>query len=94
MNTHIVGFKPPDAKWKKMKAVWDACLEADTPTPPEVDDFFEHEYPDALGVSVKEEKLRKNGAVKSFNAEMQDGYEIFIDKLPKDVKVIRVYNSY
>ena len=57
MNTHISGFKPPDEKWKKMKAVMDACLRAGIPCPEEVRDFFGPEEPDKAGVLVPQEQL-------------------------------------
>lgn len=40
MNTRIYGVIPPDAKWKKMKAVWDACDAANMEVPEEVLNFF------------------------------------------------------
>ena len=29
MSTSVVGIKPPDDTWRKMKAAWDACMAAD-----------------------------------------------------------------
>lgn len=94
MSTHAIGFKPPDAKWKKMKKAWDACNEAGVDPPKEVDDFFDGESPDDSGVEVSEDTLEKCGALSEFKGDMVDGWEIHIDKLPKDVKIVRVYNSY
>lgn len=94
MSTHVVGFKPPDDKWKKMKEVWDACEAAGVEPPLKVSNFFNDEPPDALGVETSEVELARLGAIREWKAEMREGYEIFIDKLPKDVKVIRVFNSY
>jgi hypothetical protein len=45
MSTHVVGFKPPDEKWRKMKAVWDACEAAGTDPPAAVSKFFEGDVP-------------------------------------------------
>ena len=33
MSTHVVGFHPPDEKWKEMKAAWDACMAANVNPP-------------------------------------------------------------
>ena len=49
MSTSVVGFVPPDEEWKKMKAVWDACANADVETPNDVDDFFSGKEPDKNG---------------------------------------------
>lgn len=87
MSTHVVGFKPPDEKWKKMKAVYDACIEAGTEVPSSVTDFFNYEPPDPAGVEV-EIKARE------WKDDMCEGYEIDLKSLPKDVTIIRFYNSY
>ncbi len=50
MSTHIVGFRPPNEKWKQMKAVYDACVKAEIDAPSEVRKFFNDEPPDPEGV--------------------------------------------
>lgn len=94
MSTHVVGFKPPDEKWKRMKAAYDACVAAGLGPPQEVWDFFNGEAPDEGGVVVPEEQLESCGAIREYSAESCGGYEILIDKLPEGVKVVRVYNSF
>ncbi len=94
MSTSVKGFKPPDDKWKKMKEVYDACAKAGVPEPSEVSKFFGYDKPDPAGVTVEEDALIKCGAVKEYSADMQDGYEIDVKRLPPDVTIIRVYNSY
>jgi len=89
MSTHIVGFRPPDEKWKAMKAIWDACRKADVSVPREVDDFFNGEVPDPAGVEVP---LKE--AVRDWGDESRDGFEVDVTKLPKDVTIIRFYNSW
>lgn len=91
METRVVGIKPPDEKWKAMKKVWDACSEAGVEPPVEVLEFFGDEDPDDAGVVVG---LGDHSCVKEYRAEMQQGFEIVIDALPKDVKIIRFYNSW
>jgi len=91
MSTHIVGFRPPDKKWKEMKAVWDACEKADIEKPPEVHAFFGHDEPDDSGVEVD---LEEAGCCKTFDREGYDGFDVDVSKLPKDVKIIRFYNSW
>lgn len=91
MNTHVIGIKPPDDKWQKMKGVYDACVSAGTSIPKEVMEFFDHESPDSLGVRVEIEKLP---CTTKYHADMRDGFEVDLKKLPPDVTVIRFYNSY
>lgn len=90
MSTHAVGFRPPDKQWKKMKRIWEDCEEAGVSIPKEVEKFFQGESPgDAPGMEID-----LGEAVTRYNAEMCDGYEIDVTKLPEGVKIIRVYNSY
>jgi hypothetical protein len=90
MSTSVVGIKPPDDMWKKMKAVYEACEDANVPIPVEVAEFFEHDKPDELGVVVE----IKGEAIKEWSDDTEAGYEVDIEKLPKDVKVLRFYNSW
>jgi hypothetical protein len=89
MSTRIVGFRPPNEKWKKMKAAWDACEAAGVMPPKDVRDFFEGDEPDAAGVVVD---IRQ--AVTPVDKNMTDGFDVDITKLPKDVNIIRFENSY
>lgn len=90
MSSHAVGIRPPNEKWKKMKAIWDACVAAGLEIPEEVENFFDGEPPDAKGVIVD---LDEHSGVEPYSADMRSGFEIHLDKLPKDVKIIRFYNS-
>lgn len=91
MSTFVMGFRPPDEKWKKMKAIWDSCKKAGVEAPKEVDSFFGGEPPDDSGVEVK---LEGTLCCREYREEMRDGFEIEISKLPKDIKIIRFVNSY
>ena len=91
MSTHVIGFRPPDEKWKKMKAIYDSCCAGGIQIPTAVSEFFDHRQPDESGVEIE---LDKSPAIKEWSAEGCEGYEITIDKLPKDVKIVRVYNAY
>lgn len=91
MSTYVVGIKPPDEKWKKMKAAWDACASAGVPIPKKVDDFFGGEPPDERGVVVEIEETQ---AVTKYHINTSSGFEVDISKLPADVKIIRFCNSW
>jgi hypothetical protein len=70
-----------------MKAIWDACKKAGVEPPKEVRDFFGYGPPDDAGVEVKLE-------LREWHDDSRSGYELDIDKLPKNITVIRFYNSY
>ena len=91
MSTCIVGFKPPDKKWKAMKAVWDACEQAKVDPPKVVEEFFNFYPPDDKGVEVE---IQKDPCCEEWRAEGSEGFEIDVKKLPQDVTVIRFYNSW
>ncbi len=92
MSTHIIGFRPSDDKWREMKAVWNACSKAKIKIPDKVYDFFNGEDPnDLAGIEVK---IQDSGAVKEYWVDGQNGFEVDITKLPKELKIIRFYNSY
>lgn len=86
MSAHVIGFKPPDEKFKKMKAIWDQCNELDIEIPDEVYDYFNGEEPDEAGVEV-------NIKTTDWSDENRQGYEINVDDIPNGVKTIRFYNS-
>lgn len=92
MSTNIVGFRPTDAKWKAMKAIWESCEANGISIPPEVNTFFGGEAPgDKPGMEID---IENSAAVKPYRAEMSEGFEIDVTKLPPDVRMIRVFNSY
>ncbi len=91
MSTNVVGFKPPDKKWRDMKAVYDACHAAGVEAPDEVDEFFDGNPPDDSGVEVD---LEDNECCSEYNEDSQSGFEIDVSKLPKDVTIIRFFNGW
>jgi hypothetical protein len=91
MSTHVTAIKPPDEKWKKMKAVWEACKTAGITPPDEVQDFFKSEPPDERGVLIDMEKMP---GFRRYTTDSADHYEIELARLGPDVKFIRFTNSY
>lgn len=88
MSTHIVGFRPPDDQWARMKGVYRSCQSAGVPIPKAVLDFFDGEDPKDLPgkeVPIKAEPWRDEG---------REGYQVDLTKLPKDVRYLRFYNSW
>ncbi len=91
MSTHVIGIKPPDDDYRKYKNIYDACVRANVQIPEEVDKFFDYQEPDDEGVLVE---IEENGAAYEYNDNSSSGYEVDLSLLPKDVKVIRFYNSW
>lgn len=96
MSYHVVGFKPADEKFEKMRRVYLACEEAGVDIPDEVSIYFEDKPPpkDAgLGIEVDMSPGKMVG-VKDYHQEMHEGFDVDLRLLPLDVKIIRFYNSY
>ena len=87
MSTYVVGFRPPDKKWKEMKEVYDACVKAKIGIPEDVNKFFGFNHPDPKGIEVEIPH-------KEYNCEMGGGVEIEVSKIPKDIAFIRFYNQW
>jgi hypothetical protein len=94
MSTHVVGFRPPDAKWREMKKIWDACEAGGIDIPDKVLEFFQHETPDEAGVEVEQDELENLGVVKEWCDEGCQGFEVDVTKLPKDLHILRFYNGF
>lgn len=96
MSTSVIAFQPPDEKWKKMKAVYDAAIEANIDVPEEVWDFFNGDPPEDSGVSINLSYDHKD-ICQEWSDDMQNGYELDLEKL-KDkfphITKIRFYNSF
>lgn len=95
MSTHVVGFKSgTEPLFKKMLAAYRACEEARVLPPQAVIDFFNGEPPDEAGVEVDIKKM--SGVVTEWCESHGggSGFELHINKLPKDVTTVRFYNSY
>lgn len=93
MSTHVVGIKPSDAKWKRMKEAYDACEAAGVVPPAAVLDFFGVEEPDEKGVVVE---LEETDCVQEYHDDRgtSAGFEVDVTKLPDDVKIVRFFNSW
>jgi hypothetical protein len=95
MNTYVKGFRPPNDKWKAMKAIYDACESGGIAVPDEVDDFFNGEPPDKAGVEVDlEVKKLGLGCVRPYRDDSREGIEVDVTKLPKGVTILRFVNSW
>jgi len=88
--TYIIGIKPPDEKWKKMKAIWDSCKAAKIAPPIEVWEFFNEYEPNEKGVEVR----LNDECCKEHTAYAENGFIVDLTKLPKDVTFLKFVNSY
>ena len=101
ISTIIVGVRDLRKEFDKMWTVAKACEKAKITFPKEVCDYFiidadQKELDDKS--CYEQEKLtfdlKGKPGVKTWSADMEEGFEVDLTKLPKDVKKIRFYNSY
>jgi len=90
MSTRVEGFKARDKKWEKMEKVWVACTDAGIDLPEEVEDFFEGVNP----VGEPGQSVSIDECVSEWGADMSQGYQVEIAKIPKDITHIRFSNSW
>lgn len=92
MSTHVVGFRPADEQWNKMKAAWEACVAAGVDVPVALYRFFNEEPPgNRPGCEVDITCAIQEW---SDNKSSKAGIDIDLSKIPENVKVIRFYNSW
>ena len=105
MSTCVVGIIPKDDdEFKRMTSILTNCIVQEIAPPKEVLDYFNidlgeddylcdcEEVLDEKGVIVEDSLIK--AAVEAYSGEMESGYDIDIRKLPSNVKIIRVYNSW
>lgn len=91
MSTHVHGILECDRKFKRMKKIYDACVENNTDIPEEVERYFGEEPPDDKGIVID---LARTKCCKEYGMDGEDGFEIDLTKIPSGVKIIRVFNSW
>lgn len=98
---YVEGIRPPDEEWKKMKAIYDACMEAKVTIPDEVLKFFDCEVPDERGIVMALGRRHASGGqeagdwkipgVQPYSADMRVGVEIPIESLPANITHLRIF---
>lgn len=89
MSTFVIGFKPVDELWNKMKSVYDSCKLAEIDIPKEVEQYFNYSAPDNNGIEVNIADI-----VSAWRDDYREGFDVDINKLPKDVHIVRFFNSW
>ncbi len=90
MSTNVHGYRKADERWKKFKAIWEACGASNVIVPSEVEEFFGGEDPgDKPGM-----ELDLGDAVQKCGGDSEEGYEVVLSKLPKNTHSIRFINSW
>jgi len=86
IDTSVVGIKPEDGTFGKMHEILVGCRELGVKVPNKVNEYFIYDRRDDRGVHVC---LEKHKCCKKSVDDSEISYEIELDKLPKDIKIIR-----
>ncbi len=78
----VVGL---DAKWHRMSAVLDACVEAGVPTPKEVAAYFK---------DTSDEGIYTDLVYTDISDSNSDGVEVKVEDIPSNVLAVRVIYRY
>lgn len=90
MTMHVKAFIEKDETFMKMKKIWDACREAKIDPPDAVHDYFQDFRPDDPGIELR----LKSPCLRKWSGVGEEGYEVVVEHLPKQVKVVRFYNAW
>lgn len=99
MSMHVLAVKPADENYKRKAEAYRACKAARIPIPAELEEFFDGGEPDPTGVTqhlghgyTKPSELHPS--VAKYKAEMEEGFEVDITKLPEGTRFVRFYCSW
>lgn len=98
MSTHIKAFASNDStEYQKHKKILLLCIESEVSLPKETAIFFDctdgYLNEDLLEKSLEIELVRGKHYFE-YSEDMEQGYEVDLSKLPKNVTKLRFYNSY
>ena len=97
-SLYVVGFRPPDEEWQRMKAAYDACKSAGVDPPKKIESFFNHDAPDDAGVLVRMacdySSKERHVSVEDYVENGYQGFTVDLTKLPEGLRYIRFFISY
>ena len=87
MSTFVRGIVPTDEKYKKMRQIYDLCIEQGIDLPKEVDEFFDGEEPceEGMEIDIPHEE---------YENDMTMGIIVKVKDIPENVTMIKFYNSW
>ena len=93
ISINLVGYRKADETFHRMKAVYDACKKAKIDPPQSVEKYFGYDSPTQYGNQIAL-KPDETPGITSYNENECDGFDVDLDKLPPEIRVLRFYNSY
>ena len=86
----IVGVRPPDEKWKKMKAIFINCRELGIEVPEDVYSYFDGNCPKEEDDGGSMISLMTRYCVWPYEDETKKGFRIILNRMEEDVETLLV----
>ena len=88
VSVYVQGIRPFNDRYKKMKAIHDACVEARVSVPEEVSEYLTGAGQNDYGIEVEIEE-----AVKDVEGDCDEGtiYLVDLTEIPQNVKMLRIF---
>lgn len=95
MSTHVIAFRDMDGEFKRILEAKKFCDERHLSYPKEVEAYFRG-YAGISENGLREQFLTVNidTILTRWQDESSAGYELEVTQLPKEVKILRFYNSW
>jgi len=96
MSISVAGIKPADEKYRKMLEVYEACKAASVPVPDAVQKFFNYGDPEPTGVlvSLSSPGRARDPSITEYRNDYSEGFEVNLDKLDPNIRVLRFTVGY
>lgn len=89
MYSYVQGMKPKNEEYEKKLQIYKLCKELKMKIPSEIEDFFDGEVCEH-GIICD----LPNEAIKEYQEDTNEYFEVDLSKIPKDVTKVRFCNSY
>lgn len=90
-SMHVIGVGKPDENHRKMYAAYQSCLAAGISIPDEINEYFDWSTPNENGRKIE---LRRGDSIKEYKADMREGFDVDLSKLPPNITHVRFFVSY
>jgi hypothetical protein len=94
MGLRVEGIRDLGGQFAKMAAVKEACESAKIPYPPEVRAYFKWPEESVEVLQQEMDSVNVECAVTKVYCDGSDRLEVQLDKLPSEVKALRITYSY
>lgn len=93
MSTYLIGIKPKDENWHRMRMILELCERGKVQAPAEVLKYFEG-APDRSDDGVLVYLSAQSVGCKEYVSDSKEGFDVDLSKLDPEIKILRFVNSW